>query len=390
MSYWLPLLLILAALGHVIFWAALVNRVHGVGISRHAIDVITALCAVMMAAIPLAIAVVFWRWWTVDATWGGESTRSAVWMYVAAMAAVCVYAAVDRLWRTLHPERRGALVENHTSRVVVQPPGGASIVSAGIPRLLSHIPLNEVLDLQVHEKRLVIPRMPTGAELRIAHISDLHMSGRIGPAYFERAAEEVNRLEPDFIAITGDLVDKEFCIDWLPQTLGKLRAAHGVYYVRGNHDGRVRQEPLVKMLAQLGIIHLGGTWREVEVRGVPIVLAGNELPWFPPAPNCSELPARDATGLPLRLLLAHGPDQYAWAEANDFDLMLAGHNHGGQIRLPFLGAILAPSRSGTRYASGVFRRGDTVLHVSRGTGSLTPVRWNCPPEIALLHLAPGH
>ena len=69
--------------------------------------------------------------------------------------------------------------------------------------------------------------------------------------------------------------------------------------------------------------------------------------------------------------------------------MLAGHNHGGQVRLPLVGAILAPSLSGTRYACGTFRRGNTVLHVSRGTGSLTPFRWNCPPEIALLVLGLG-
>jgi hypothetical protein len=300
-----------------------------------------------------------------------------------------VLAALQRLGHVLHPERRGSLVENHTSRVVVEPPGAPPVVTKFIPRLLSRIPLNEVLDLQVHEKRLVIPRMPKGAELRIAHISDLHMSGRIEPDYYERAAEAVNQLEPDFIAITGDIVDQEFCIDWLPQTLGKLRAPHGVFYVRGNHDKRVRQKPLVKMLAKLGIFHLGGTWHEEVVRGVPIVLAGNELPWFPPLPNTVEFPKRDATGLPLRILLAHGPDQFAWAEAHDFDLMLAGHNHGGQIRLPFLGAILAPSRSGTRYASGVFRRSETMLHVSCGTGSLTPVRWNCPPEIALLELTPS-
>jgi predicted MPP superfamily phosphohydrolase len=98
------------------------------------------------------------------------------------------------------------------------------------------------------------------------------------------------------------------------------------------------------------------------------------------------MPPRESNGLPLRILLAHGPDQFGWAQQNDFDLMLAGHNHGGQIRLPFLGAILAPSLGGTRYASGVFRRGRSVMHVSRGTGSLTPVRWNCPPEIALLIL----
>ena len=66
--------------------------------------------------------------------------------------------------------------------------------------------------------------------------------------------------------------------------------------------------------------------------------------------------------------------------------MLAGHNHGGQVRLPFVGAILAPSRHGVRYAAGAFRSGNTVMHVSRGTSCLTPLRYNCPPEIALLIL----
>jgi predicted MPP superfamily phosphohydrolase len=85
-------------------------------------------------------------------------------------------------------------------------------------------------------------------------------------------------------------------------------------------------------------------------------------------------------------LLAHSPDQFGWAQANEVDLMLAGHNHGGQVCLPLLGPIVAPSLHGVRYGSGTFRAGNTVMHVSRGTSSLTPLRWNCPPEIAVLTL----
>jgi predicted MPP superfamily phosphohydrolase len=70
----------------------------------------------------------------------------------------------------------------------------------------------------------------------------------------------------------------------------------------------------------------------------------------------------------------------------DADLALAGHTHGGQIQFPILGSIMSPSLHGTRYACGVFRRGDTVLHVSRGVSGETPLRWRCPPEIALLEL----
>jgi predicted MPP superfamily phosphohydrolase len=121
-----------------------------------------------------------------------------------------------------------------------------------------------------------------------------------------------------------------------------------------------------------------------------LILAGNELPWFGPAADIGEVSASETSGQPLRILLAHSPDQFGWAQRHGVHLMLAGHNHGGQVRLPLLGAILAPSRHGVRYAAGAYRTGDTVLHVSRGTSSLTPIRVNCPPEIAILVLRGGN
>ena len=89
----------------------------------------------------------------------------------------------------------------------------------------------------------------------------------------------------------------------------------------------------------------------------------------------------------LRIALAHGPDQLRWARAWGADLMLAGHTHGGQIRIPPLGAIFSPTRHGVKYISGVFYSPPTILHVSRGVSGDIPVRWNCPPEIACLRSA---
>jgi predicted MPP superfamily phosphohydrolase len=247
--------------------------------------------------------------------------------------------------------------------------------------------LNEVLDIHVHEKELRIPRLSRRHDgLRIAHLSDLHMSGRINKAYFQQVVTHVNRLEPDLVAITGDLVERKECLAWIPDTLGQLRAPCGVYYVLGNHDRHVGAEPIHAAMGEAGLIHLGGRWTQLCLREAPLILAGNELPWFDPAADLSDAATRDSNGLPLRILLSHSPDQLRWARERDFDLVLAGHNHGGQIRLPVVGAIHAPSRQGVRYAAGAFRAGETVLHVSRGTSSLTPVRFNCPPEIALLIL----
>ena len=382
-------LLALAAIGHPILWAAAVNRVHGIGAERRWIDALTLLCAVMLGVLPLALAALFWQHGLDPATLRGTPLRSAANSYVVFCALLCVASVIHRAWLTFHAERQGAVVANHTTRMNWNIPQ-ASLLAPGLPAWLGKVPGNEVVSLQVHEKRLVLPRLTPGCGgVRIAHISDLHMSGRIHKEYFERVAEEVNLLKPDLIALTGDLVECDACLDWLPDTLGRLRAPGGVYFVLGNHDRRTNHRRLVESLEGLGLIHLGGRCQHVTYRDMRIELAGNELPWFGPAPRVSPLQQASAERPSLRILLAHAPDLFAWASDHNFDLILAGHNHGGQVCLPLLGAILAPSCSGTRYAGGTFRRGNTLMHVSRGTASLTPFRWNCPPEIALLDLRPA-
>jgi predicted MPP superfamily phosphohydrolase len=97
----------------------------------------------------------------------------------------------------------------------------------------------------------------------------------------------------------------------------------------------------------------------------------------------------DAASGGLRILLSHSPDQLEWARRHDFDLVLAGHTHGGQIRFPLIGPIIAPSRFGGRYACGVFCEPPTLMHVSRGVSSMFPVRLRCPPELAKLTLVRG-
>ena len=91
-------------------------------------------------------------------------------------------------------------------------------------------------------------------------------------------------------------------------------------------------------------------------------------------------------GNAFRLLLSHTPDNIGWARRQNIDLMLAGHNHGGQVRLPAIGPVYSPSRFGTRYASGVFWEPPTLMHVSRGLAGRHPLRLNCPPELTRLVL----
>jgi predicted MPP superfamily phosphohydrolase len=383
--YWL--LLVLGGLGHAILWASLVNRVHAFGIQRRWVDLLTLLCAVALVTVTLAVSAALFM---ANGHGLGTLGRSAAWIYLAACAMLCIVAIVQRCWLAIHPERRGVLAENHTTTINLRRETHRALAAPGVADWLSRLPGNQVFQLCIQEKQLPIPRLASQHRgLRIAHLSDLHMCGRITKAYFEHVVEHVNRCEPDIVAITGDLLERNECLDWIPDTFGRLRATHGVYYVLGNHDKHVVEEQLHSLLADAGLIHVGGKWQQTSIRGTPIVLAGNELPWYPPAADLRDCPAHDGDGLPIRIVLAHSPDQFAWARRHDVDLILAGHNHGGQVNLPLVGAVLAPSKHGVRYASGAFRSGNTVMHVSRGTACLTPVRYNCPAEIAILVLQGG-
>lgn len=381
-------LLTLAAVGHVVLWVALVNRLHAVGINRLVIHALTGLCGLGVAGIPLGVALVAYQGPSAVAALSGW-LRGLAGAYVVACAVLGIVGSIRWWVLRSHSERQGVLTANHTTRFM--PAGGvATLAAPGVPALLARLPFNQAHEIHVHEKQLVNPRMPAGHQgLRIAHLTDLHISGRITKAYFQNVVEQVNACEPHIVAVTGDLVERNHCLAWIPDTLGRLQAPGGVYYVLGNHDRHVDVQRLHTALADVGWQYVGGQWRQIVVQNVPLIVAGNELPWYKPAAELSACPPRAANGLPLRIVLSHSPDQFHWAQQHDVDLILAGHNHGGQVCLPLIGPILAPSRYGVRYAAGAFRAGNTVLHVSRGTSCLTPIRVNCPPEIAILTLQAG-
>ena len=189
------------------------------------------------------------------------------------------------------------------------------------------------------------------------------------------------------MVISGDIIDKRKCFPWLSTLLSRLRARHGVYFVLGNHDLRVRNEMgLRDELTRCGLIDLGGRFQVIEIRGCPVLLAGNELPWFVPAADMQHAPDRLGQRRPFRIAVAHSPDQIEWSRRHDFDLMLAGHTHGGQIRFPVIGPVFAPSRYGVKYCAGTFFSEPTLMHVSRGLCGTRPLRFNCAPELAKLVL----
>src|SRR5688572_15050091 len=172
------LVLILGALGHVILWVALVNRLHALGINRRWIDMMTGTCGLAVAALPLAVAAVLYRDW-VSRPVASPTVTSLSWSYVVGCAVVAVVGMIQR-WRIMrHPERHGAVIANHTTHIKLRDEADGPLAAPGISSWMTRLPFNQALDISVHEKQLILPRLSVRqGELRIAHLSDLHMSGR--------------------------------------------------------------------------------------------------------------------------------------------------------------------------------------------------------------------
>jgi predicted MPP superfamily phosphohydrolase len=278
--------------------------------------------------------------------------------------------------------RSVALLSNHTSTVDVASRLGYQPFGRGKYWVLAHLPRNEIFSVDFAERTLALPQLPAAWDgLTILHVTDLHLKGTPDRIFYQEVMDLCSAWQPDLIAITGDIVDSPHHHRWIVPVLGRLGRGVPAFAVLGNHDARYEPSLIRKRLRRIGVHVLGNSWTQLEVRGEPLVVIGHEGPWLQPAPDLTTCPQG-----PFRLCLSHTPDNIRWARRHGIDLMLAGHNHGGQIRFPILGSVIVPSRYGRRYDCGLFDEPPTLLHVGRGLGGTEPVRYNCRPEVAKLVL----
>ena len=261
---------------------------------------------------------------------------------------------------------------------------GAAARALGVYAFLVEPRWLEVTRTRIHVRGL----HPELEGFRIALLTDLHAGEGTPLSLIRRAARLAMRERPHLVALTGDFAaDSARDFRGVLGALSGLRAPFGVYAVPGNHDHEVGIGTWHRDVeARPGMVDLTNEARLLEVGGARLCVAGVD-DFSRGAPTLAELPPperRDFT-----LLLAHDPDQaeHARRSYDRVDLIVSGHTHGGQVRLPFVGAVENPARNAGLYEEGLRRRPWTQVYVSRGVGTTRiPVRFLCRPEVALLEL----
>ena len=241
-------------------------------------------------------------------------------------------------------------------------------------------------------------RIPTAFNgFLIAQVSDLHNA-----VFGENNAELLQILsecKPNIIVVTGDLVDAEHTdIDVALDFAKEAAQIAGTYYVTGNHEGSLSQYDELKTgLESMGVVVLEDASMQLEYNGEKVTLIGLSDPSFTLKGNMlREVPAMVDTKLrgligdkdDYTILLSHRPELFETYVNCGVDLVLSGHAHGGQFRLPFIGGLVAPNQGlFPKYDAGLYTKGDTNMIVCRGLGnSIIPIRFNNRPEIVLLEL----
>jgi predicted MPP superfamily phosphohydrolase len=252
-------------------------------------------------------------------------------------------------------------------------------------------------EIDITHRTIVIPGLPESFHgFRIVQVSDIHLKEFTEASFLKLVLHEVNALKPDLVALTGDYVsygpiERKRSIGWAyecGELLTRIQCPLR-YAILGNHDCIVNEAAAIDALTSHGIPVLNNAAVPLEREGARIWLAGlADAIGGNPGPDFNKaIPKTAARDKEKVILMGHEPDIAPAAAKFNVDLMLSGHTHGGQVRIPFVPPMNLPPL-GKRYVEGRFQIGPMQLYVNRGIGTVgLPFRLNCPPEITVLTLA---
>lgn len=329
------------------------------------------LLAILFVLLPIASVIVLRS--LDEEAWSSTSITAAI--FVAILAVCGAWWIVHRIAVNRFRNRQP---EGTRSTSVVHEMRAAHIRNDWLRRLGLH---NDVYDLEITFHEIEVGDLKPALDgLTVGFLSDTHVAPFLRRNFFVTAAKELMSHSPDLILLGGDYVTWKRHIPLLSsRLLEHLSAPLGVHAVLGNHDHWSGSDEITRLLESHGVSVSRNAARRIERNGAALRLVMiDEL--YRGEPQL-DLLASERDG--LKIVLTHHPDLIAMTGDHRIDLMLAGHTHGGQIRLPLMGSIVVPSKFETKYDEGFFRVRNTLLYVGRGLGSVPPVRILCKPEVAI-------
>jgi predicted MPP superfamily phosphohydrolase len=299
-----------------------------------------------------------------------------------AMAVLALFTAIQilRKWTgaEFNPGRRRLI--NAAGNVALAAPFAA----------LAYGSLIERLNFHVREVDVPIPGLPDDLDgLRLLQLSDIHLSPFLSEAQLARVIDAANGLHPHLVAVTGDLISSRGDpLDACIKQLARLKSDAGIWGCLGNHERAAGAEDYATAAAaRVGIPFLRHQSRQLRFGKATLNVAG--VDYQPLNQKSTYLRGAESLIVPgtTNLLLSHNPDVFPVAAQQGYNLMLAGHTHGGQVTVEIFDEAVTPVRFFTRYVYGLYRQGSLSAYVTRGIGTIViPARIGAPPEISLLRL----
>jgi predicted MPP superfamily phosphohydrolase len=374
----------LAWIGHGYALTVLLNIAYSQPYHRVFLKVVRAVIGLMIFSAPFLFAWYFGlRITDFFRTAGNSPPQIAVAVYlVVVLFASCVVLPIITIRRATRTRPAPILDESTTTIDVAKELGSPPY---GDPKTAqsARLPFNCLFQVDFTTLTLALPNLPAAWDgLTLLQLSDLHFIGTPSQQFFEFVVQHCMREGiPDLVLLTGDIVDTETHHEWIAPILGRLRWHVGAFAILGNHDWWQDSDRVRTCLRDVGFRVVSNAWEQIEIRGEKLTVIGHEGPWFKPGPDLQDCPSAG-----MRLLLSHTPDNIRWARRNNVSLMLSGHNHGGQIRVPLAGSIFVPSKYSRRYDMGTFFEPPTLLHVNRGVSGKESLRIRCHPQVTRIIL----
>jgi predicted MPP superfamily phosphohydrolase len=252
---------------------------------------------------------------------------------------------------------------------------------------------HDTTTITTQEIELPLEELPEALhDFKIVHISDIQGDEYTGKREIARYIQKVNVQNPDLVIFTGDLISygTKF-IKMAAKELGATEATYGIVAVVGDHDFWSGVEHVEKALEEQGIPLLQDENYPVQIDSTTSVLITGVTEVYSQHSDSRIVDSltSNAKNHALKIFASHQIVNHliTSSQKNNYNLMLAGHTHGGQIRVPFMGMSFSASERETEYVSGLYQEGDLMINVNNGLGfTLGPIRYNAPPMVSVIHL----